>query len=116
MIGKPFGERGFRRQWRQRESRTSQPKRAALAATIEAADAARRRETSPLSKAIVLRQYRTNELVRRQMNFSSDAMADFEGLLDGNRKNLHAADGEEGNACAAYELCGIALYCFAIKT
>ena len=30
MIGKPFGERGFRRQWRQRESRTSQPKRAAF--------------------------------------------------------------------------------------
>ena len=34
----------------------------------------------------VLRQYRTNELVRRRMNFSSDAMADFEGLLEVNRK------------------------------
>ena len=33
-----------------------------------------------------LRQYRTNELVRRRMNFSSDAMADFEGLLEVNRK------------------------------
>ena len=32
------------------------------------------------------RQYRTNELVRRRMNFSSDAMADFEGLLEVNRK------------------------------
>ena len=31
-------------------------------------------------------QYRTNELVRRRMNFSSDAMADFEGLLEVNRK------------------------------
>ena len=34
----------------------------------------------------VLGQYRTNELVRRRMNFSSDAMADFEGLLEVNRK------------------------------
>ena len=34
-----------------------------------------------------LRQYRTNELVRRRMNFSSDAMADFEGLLEVNRKS-----------------------------
>ena len=33
-----------------------------------------------------LRQYRTNKLVRRRMNFSSDAMADFEGLLEVNRK------------------------------
>ena len=33
-----------------------------------------------------LGQYRTNELVRRRMNFSSDAMADFEGLLVVNRK------------------------------
>ena len=32
------------------------------------------------------RQYRTNELVWRRMNFSSDAMADFEGLLEVNRK------------------------------
>ena len=37
MTGKPFEEWGFRRQWRQRESRTSQPKRAALATMIEAA-------------------------------------------------------------------------------
>ena len=35
---------------------------------------------------IAFRQYRTNELVRRRMNFSSDAMADFEGLLEVNRK------------------------------
>ena len=35
---------------------------------------------------LFLRQYRTNELVRRRMNFSSDAMADFEGLLEVNRK------------------------------
>ena len=35
---------------------------------------------------VYLRQYRTNELVRRRMNFSSDAMADFEGLLEVNRK------------------------------
>ena len=34
----------------------------------------------------VLGQYRTNELVRRRMHFSSDAMADFEGLLEVNRK------------------------------
>jgi len=33
-----------------------------------------------------LGQHRTNELVRRRMNFSSDAMADFEGLLEVNRK------------------------------
>ena len=33
-----------------------------------------------------LGQYRTNELARRRMNFSSDAMADFEGLLEVNRK------------------------------
>ena len=33
-----------------------------------------------------LRQYRTNELVRWRMNFSPDAIADFEGLLDVNRK------------------------------
>ena len=33
-----------------------------------------------------LGQYHTNELVRRRMNFSSDAMADFEGLLEVNRK------------------------------
>ena len=32
------------------------------------------------------RQYRTNELVRRRKHFSSDAMADFEGLLEVNRK------------------------------
>ena len=31
-------------------------------------------------------QYRTNELVRRRKHFSSDAMADFEGLLEVNRK------------------------------
>ena len=37
-------------------------------------------------KSIRLGQYRTNELVRRRMNFSSDAMADFEGLLEVNRK------------------------------
>ena len=37
-------------------------------------------------KERILRQYRTNELVRRRMNFSSDAMADFEGLLEVNRK------------------------------
>ena len=34
----------------------------------------------------IIGQYRTNELVRRRMNFSSDAMADFEGLLEVNRK------------------------------
>ena len=39
-----------------------------------------------LMKITDLRQYRTNELVRRRMNFSSDAMADFEGLLEVNRK------------------------------
>ena len=31
-------------------------------------------------------QYRTNELVRWRMHFSSDAMADFEGLLEVNRE------------------------------
>ena len=36
--------------------------------------------------SLVFRQYRTNELVQRRMNFSSDAMADFEGLLEVNRK------------------------------
>ena len=46
----------------ERVSRNERP----LAATIEAADAARRRETSSFGKAIVLRQYRTDELVRRR--------------------------------------------------
>ena len=41
---------------------------------------------SSLMPAGNLGQYRTNELVRRRMNFSSDAMADFEGLLEVNRK------------------------------
>ena len=41
---------------------------------------------SNLSDCFSLGQYRTNELVRRRMNFSSDAMADFEGLLEVNRK------------------------------
>ena len=43
------------------------------------------------------------------MNFSSDAMADFEGLLEVNRKICPAADGGKGIAYAANELCGIAL-------
>ena len=33
-----------------------------------------------------LGQYRTNELVRRRMNFLSDAIAEIEGLLEVNRK------------------------------
>ena len=53
------------------------------------------RRTAPVHRSLIeraaafsgeLRQYRTNELVRRRMNFSSDAMADFEGLLEVNRK------------------------------
>ena len=43
-------------------------------------------EPSPAADGGRYRQYRTNELVRRRMNFSSDAMADFEGLLEVNRK------------------------------
>ena len=43
------------------------------------------------------------------MNFSSDAMADFEGLLEVNRKICKTADGGKGFAYAANELCGIAL-------
>ena len=43
------------------------------------------------------------------MDFSSDAMADFEGLLEVNRKIWQAADGGKGIAYAANELCGIAL-------
>ena len=34
----------------------------------------------------MLRQSRTNELARWRMIFSPDAIADFEGLLDVNRK------------------------------
>ena len=33
-----------------------------------------------------VRQYRTNELVRWRMHFSSDAITDFEGLLAVNRE------------------------------
>ena len=36
--------------------------------------------------AIKLRQHRTNELVRWQMNFLSDAIADFAGLLAVNQE------------------------------
>ena len=61
------------------------------------------------SASPALRQYRTNELVRRRMNFSSDAMADFRRFTGGKSKNLQAADGGEGIAYAANELCGIAL-------
>ena len=43
------------------------------------------------------------------MNFSSDAMADFEGLLEVNRKICKQQMAEKGIACAANELCGIAL-------
>ena len=42
------------------------------------------------------------------MNFSSDARADFEGLLEVNRKICKQADGGKGIAYAANELCGIA--------
>ena len=35
--------------------------------------------------AIVLGQYRTNELVRWRMHFLSDAIAEIEGLLEVNR-------------------------------
>ena len=59
-----------------------------------------------------LRQYRTNELVRRRMNFSSDAMADFEGLLEVNRKICEQQMAEKGIAYAANELCGIAFIHF----
>jgi len=34
----------------------------------------------------VLRQHRTNELVRQWMNLVSDAIADFECYLEGNRE------------------------------
>ena len=43
-------------------------------------------EYGGIGDSVYLGQYRTNELVRRRMNFSSDAMADFEGLLEVNRK------------------------------
>ena len=56
-----------------------------------------------------LGQYRTNELVRWRMHFSSHAIANFEVLIYGRSKNLQAADGEKGIANAADELCGIAL-------
>ena len=42
------------------------------------------------------------------MNFSSDAMADFEGLLEVNRKICQQQNGGKGIAYAANELCGIA--------
>ena len=42
------------------------------------------------------------------MNFSSDAMADFEGLLEVNRKICKQQMAENSFAYAAYELCGIA--------
>ena len=53
-------------------------------------------------------QYRTNELVRRRMNFSSDAMADFEGLLEVNRK-IHAADGAASKHAGHAGLQGVVL-------
>ena len=45
-------------------------------------------EKDPLEIVTVkgLGQYRTNELVRRRKHFLSDAIADFEGLLEVNRK------------------------------
>jgi len=43
------------------------------------------------------------------MDFSSDANANFEGLLDGKSRNLHAADGGKDIARRAAELCGGAL-------
>ena len=42
------------------------------------------------------------------MNFSSDAMADFEGLLEVNRKICQQPDGGKGIAYAANEFGGIA--------
>ena len=44
----------------------------------------------------LLRQYRTNELVRWRMHFSSDAIADLEGLTYGKSKNLQAAGAGKG--------------------
>ena len=43
------------------------------------------------------------------MNFSSDAMADFEGLLEVNRKICQQQIGGKGIAYAANELCGCCL-------
>ncbi len=54
-------------------------------------------------------QYRTNELVRRRMNFSSDAMADFEGLLEVNRKICQQQMAEKASPTLPTHLCGIAL-------
>ncbi len=42
------------------------------------------------------------------MNFSSDAMADFEGLLEVNRKICKQQMAEKASPDAANELCGIA--------
>lgn len=44
----------------------------------------------------LLRQYRTNELVRWRMHFSSDAIAELEGLTYGKSKNLQAAGAGKG--------------------
>ena len=38
-----------------------------------------------MADSFVLRQYRTNELVRWRMHFLSDAIAEIEGLLEVNR-------------------------------
>ncbi len=38
-----------------------------------------------MADLFVLRQYRTNELVRWRMHFLSDAIAEIEGLLEVNR-------------------------------
>ena len=43
------------------------------------------------------------------MNFSSDAMADFEGLLEVNRDFCKKQMAEKGIASAADELCGSAI-------
>ena len=43
------------------------------------------RPCHPDELALVLRQYRTNELVRWRMHFLSDAIAEIEGLLEVNR-------------------------------
>ena len=50
------------------------------------------------------------------MNFLSDAMADFEGLLEVNRNICKGGrDGGKGIAYAADELCGIALTLYGIQ-
>ena len=64
---------------------------------------------------VMFRLYRTNELVRRRMNFSSDAMADFEGLLEVNRDFCKKQMAEKASPALPTNCAVVPLYYFQMK-